>query len=37
MLYDRFTAYEEEMLIESLGEEYREYQKRVHKWLPKFW
>jgi len=37
ILYDRFTAYEEEMLVEALGEEYREYQRRVHKWFPKFW
>ena len=36
ILYDRFTAYEEERLVEVLGEEYREYQRRVPKWLPKF-
>ena len=37
ILYDRFTAYEEERLVEVLGEEYREYRRRVPKWLPKFW
>lgn len=37
IMYDRFTAYEEEMLVEALGEEYRDYQRRVPKWLPKFW
>ena len=37
ILYDRFTAYEEERLLEVLGEEYREYRRRVPKWLPKFW
>ena len=37
ILYDRFTAYEEEGLVEILGEEYREYQRRVPKWFPKFW
>ena len=36
ILYDRFTAYEEERLVEVLGEEYREYRRRVPKWLPKF-
>jgi len=35
--YDRFTAYEEEMLVDELGEEYREYQRRVPKWFPKLW
>ena len=37
ILYDGFTAYEEERLVEVLGEEYREYRRRVPKWLPKFW
>ena len=37
IMYDRFTAYEEEMLVEALGEEYRDYQRRVPKWFPKFW
>jgi protein-S-isoprenylcysteine O-methyltransferase Ste14 len=37
VLYDRFTAYEEERLVEALGDEYREYQRRVPKWFPKFW
>ena len=37
ILYDRFTSYEEERLVEVLGEEYREYQRRVPKWFPKFW
>ncbi len=36
-LYDRFTSYEEERLIEMFGEDYREYQRRVPKWIPKFW
>jgi protein-S-isoprenylcysteine O-methyltransferase Ste14 len=36
-LYDRFATYEEERLIEMFGEDYREYQRRVPKWIPKFW
>ncbi len=37
VLYDRFTSYEEERLIELFGEDYREYQRRVPKWVPRFW
>jgi protein-S-isoprenylcysteine O-methyltransferase Ste14 len=37
VLYDRFASYEEERLIELFGEDYREYQRRVPKWVPKFW
>ncbi len=37
VLYDRFTTYEEERLIELFGEDYLEYQRRVSKWVPKFW
>jgi protein-S-isoprenylcysteine O-methyltransferase Ste14 len=33
-LYDRMTAYEEEDLIQLFGDEYREYQQRVSKWIP---
>jgi protein-S-isoprenylcysteine O-methyltransferase Ste14 len=36
-LYDRFASYEEERLIELFGEDYREYQRRVPKWIPRFW
>lgn len=37
VLYDRFANYEEERLIELYGEDYREYQRRVPKWIPRFW
>ncbi|MGD2200353.1 MAG: isoprenylcysteine carboxylmethyltransferase family protein [Candidatus Bathyarchaeota archaeon] len=37
VLYDRFASYEEEQLIKLYGEYYREYQRRVPKWVPKFW
>ena len=37
VLYDRFASYEEERLIELFGEEYREYRRRVPKWIPRFW
>lgn len=33
LLYDRFASYEERRLLEAFGEEYREYQRRVPKWL----
>jgi protein-S-isoprenylcysteine O-methyltransferase Ste14 len=33
--YDRMTAYEERSLIETLGEKYAAYQKRVPKWFPR--
>lgn len=33
LIYDRFASYEERMLLEAFGEEYREYQRRVPKWL----
>jgi len=34
-IYDKIATYEEKKLIEILGEEYRLYQKKVSKWLPK--
>ena len=34
-IYDKMATYEEKKLIEILGEEYRLYQKKVPKWLPK--
>ncbi|TRO47517.1 isoprenylcysteine carboxylmethyltransferase family protein [Candidatus Bathyarchaeota archaeon] len=34
-IYDKMATYEEKKLIEILGEEYRLYQKKVSKWLPK--
>jgi len=33
LVYDRFASYEERLLLEAFGEEYREYQRRVPKWL----
>ena len=35
VLYDRMTIYEEKKLIEILGDQYKQYQKKVSKWLPK--
>jgi len=35
VFYDRMATYEENSLIEILGEEYIAYQKRVSKWLPR--
>jgi len=35
IFYDRMATYEEESLIQILGEEYLAYQKRVSKWLPR--
>jgi protein-S-isoprenylcysteine O-methyltransferase Ste14 len=32
--YDRMVTYEEKSLVETLGEEYAAYQKRVPKWFP---
>jgi len=37
ILYESFATYEEERLIGLFGEDYREYQRRVSKWVPKFW
>jgi len=37
IFYDRMAAYEEQSLIEILGESYTIYQKRVSKWLPGVW
>jgi protein-S-isoprenylcysteine O-methyltransferase Ste14 len=34
--YDRMASYEEEDLIRIFGENYRDYQRRVGKWFPKF-
>ena len=35
VFYDRMATYEEKRLIKLLGEQYRTYQKRVSKWVPK--
>ena len=32
--YNRFATYEEERLVELFGDEYREYQSKVSKWIP---
>jgi protein-S-isoprenylcysteine O-methyltransferase Ste14 len=32
-IYNLFAAFEENSLIENLGDEYREYQKRVRRWI----
>ena len=37
IFYDRMATYEEESLIEILGEQYTAYQKRVSKWLPRLY
>lgn len=37
IFYDRMVAYEENSLIDLLGEEYVAYQKRVSKWLPRLY
>jgi protein-S-isoprenylcysteine O-methyltransferase Ste14 len=37
IFYDRMATYEEQSLIELLGEPYTAYQKRVSKWLPGVW
>jgi len=37
IFYDKMAAYEEENLIEILGEPYIAYQKKVSKWLPRIW
>jgi protein-S-isoprenylcysteine O-methyltransferase Ste14 len=34
-IYDKMATYEEKKLIEILGEQYKLYQKKVSKWLPK--
>lgn len=33
--YNRFVTYEEKQLVELFGDEYREYQNRVSKWIPR--
>ena len=33
--YNRFATYEEKQLVELFGDEYREYQSRVSKWIPR--
>lgn len=35
IVYDRMATYEEESLMEILGEQYVDYQKRVPKWFPR--
>ena len=35
ILYDRIATYEEQDLERIFGEEYREYKKRVPKWIPR--
>ncbi len=35
IFYDKMATYEEESLIQILGEEYLAYRKRVSKWLPR--
>jgi protein-S-isoprenylcysteine O-methyltransferase Ste14 len=37
VLYDVFASYEEEQLVKTFGDEYKEYQRWVPKWIPKFW
>ena len=37
IFYDRMATYEENSLIEILGEPYTAYQKRVSKWFPGVW
>jgi protein-S-isoprenylcysteine O-methyltransferase Ste14 len=37
VFYDRMATYEEQSLIEILGEPYTAYQKCVSKWLPGVW
>jgi protein-S-isoprenylcysteine O-methyltransferase Ste14 len=34
LLYDRFAAYEEQQLDMKLGETYKEYKKKVRRWIP---
>lgn len=33
--YNRFATYEEKRLVELFGDEYREYQSQVSKWIPR--
>lgn len=35
IFYDRMATYEERSLVQILGQEYVEYQKRVAKWFPR--
>jgi protein-S-isoprenylcysteine O-methyltransferase Ste14 len=37
IFYDRMATYEEKSLIEILGKQYTDYQKRVSKWLPRIY
>jgi protein-S-isoprenylcysteine O-methyltransferase Ste14 len=37
IFYDRIAIYEEQSLIQILGEPYAFYKKRVSKWLPGIW
>jgi len=37
IFYDMMATYEERSLIQILGEEYIEYQKRVPKWFPRLY
>lgn len=35
IIYDKLASYEEDVLEEMFGEEYREYKQRTSKWLPR--
>ncbi|MHA1651122.1 MAG: methyltransferase family protein [Candidatus Helarchaeota archaeon] len=35
IIYDRMASYEEKVLEELFGDDYREYKKRTSKWLPR--
>lgn len=34
VFYEYVSTYEEKLLVEQFGQEYRDYQKRVPKWIP---
>jgi protein-S-isoprenylcysteine O-methyltransferase Ste14 len=35
IFYDRIAAYEERLLVARFGPEYKDYQRKVHRWLPR--